>query len=241
MARGNECRCLNHAPLLAISGFQAAEIPAEHWLWLCRSAELASQQQIARAIHQLHRVVLTSAIGMMLTGAALPGLVDLGFCEPAGSGQMQALAGDDRIEIGVLAHRSPVGLAQRLAALAAALALAASGRFAPAKALLAAARLLAVLLWLGAAGDQQGGRPLKGGLGHQALSLLSSMEERLPRLALVGPLSTVDTKARTVSPAVSGAVGVTELLLLSQVAVRDNHLAKQLPWRGLLLRSQLGQ
>ena len=41
--------------------------------------------------------------------------------------------------------------------------------------------------------------------------------------------------------AVLRAVGVTELLLLSQVAVRDNHLAKQLTRRCLLLRTQLGK
>jgi hypothetical protein len=129
--------------------------------------------------------MFTAAIGMVFSGATFPGLVDLGFCQPAGPRQMQSLASEDRIEIGVLSHRCPVVLAQLLAALGAAgLALAASARFAPAKALLPTAHLLARLFWLGAAGDQQGGWPLKGGLGHQVLSLVSSMEERLPRLAL---------------------------------------------------------
>ena len=79
----------------------------------------------------------------------------------------------------MLAHRPPVSLAERLAALAAAFAPAASGRLAAAKTLLSAALILTALVWLGAAGDEQDGWPLKGGRGHQELSLLLSMEQRL--------------------------------------------------------------
>jgi hypothetical protein len=43
-----------------------------------KSTEIAAEQQIPRPIHQLHGVVLTTAVGVVLAGAALPGLIHQG-------------------------------------------------------------------------------------------------------------------------------------------------------------------
>ena len=56
-------------------------------------------------------VVLAAAIRVVFRGAALPGLVHLAARQPAGEGQAQALPRHDRVEIGMLTQRSPVGRA----------------------------------------------------------------------------------------------------------------------------------
>ena len=52
----------------------------------------------------------------------LPGRCHLRFREPPRERKVQALAGDDRLEIGVLAERAPIGGAETTASLAARLA-----------------------------------------------------------------------------------------------------------------------
>ena len=47
--------------------------PAQRW----RSAEGTAEQQIPRAVHQLHGVVCTATIGVMFGGTTLPGLIHL--------------------------------------------------------------------------------------------------------------------------------------------------------------------
>ena len=49
-------------------------------------AAAAAQQQIPRSVHQLHGVVLAAAVGMVLTGTALPRLVYFQFAQPAAEG-----------------------------------------------------------------------------------------------------------------------------------------------------------
>lgn len=83
------------------------------------SATSTPQQQIAGGVHRLHGVVGATPVGMVLCCCALPGLRHLCFGEPAGEGKMQPLAGDDRLEIGVLAEGAPVGGAEPTAAFAA--------------------------------------------------------------------------------------------------------------------------
>lgn len=78
---------------------------------------MATKQQIPRPVHQLHAVVGATTIGMVLSCATFPRLVHLGLAEPTGAGQMKALAGEDRFEIGMLAERPPVSLAERRTAL----------------------------------------------------------------------------------------------------------------------------
>lgn len=145
------------------------------------SAVIAAQQQITRSIHQLHRVMGAAAVGMVFCGAALPGLVDLGRRQPTGERQMQTLAGDDRLQIRVLAHRAPVALAQASTAPAAALALPAfGGRAAASKPPALRARSGWRWIWrLAAAGgmDQSVG-PLKRWLGHGNRGFFSSLLQR---------------------------------------------------------------
>jgi hypothetical protein len=80
---------------------------------------------------------------------------------------MQALTGEDCIEIGVLAQWAPVGLAERRAALATSFALSTLARAAATKADLFT-RGVALGLGAGcaAAGGQRTGLGFKGGLGH---------------------------------------------------------------------------
>ena len=63
----------------------------------------------------------------MFGGATLPGLVHLRSAQAPRQGKVQALTGHDRVEVGVLAERAPVGLAQGGTAFAACLAFAVFG------------------------------------------------------------------------------------------------------------------
>lgn len=131
---------------------------------LCRSGAITTKQQIAGAIHQLHRLVLTAAVGVMLSGAALPGLVHLCSRQPPGAGQLQALAGDDRLQVWMLAQGPPVALAQAATAL--------TPSRPPAGGRSATAAETATTITgtggglIGTAGEGEEMGPLKGGLGH---------------------------------------------------------------------------
>jgi len=143
---------------------------------------VAAEQQIPRSIHQLHRVVLTAAVWVMLGGAALPGLIHRGGREPAREGQVQALASHDRLQIGVLAQGAPVAFAEATTASAAGTpacaaaasisAFATAALAAPAAAETPAAPIRGLRLgWggrrlIGPAGAGDGLGPLFGGLGH---------------------------------------------------------------------------
>ena len=131
---------------------------------------MPAKQQIAGAVHQLHAVVAAATVGMVLSGATLPGLVHLGLAEPAGTGQMQALAGEDCIKIGVLAQWAPVGLAERWAALATGFALSTLARATATKADLLTAE------------QQQAWRERLGGWGYDPLLVSAHQGEGISEL-----------------------------------------------------------
>jgi hypothetical protein len=101
----------------------------------------------------------------------LPGRCHLRFREPPRERKVQALAGDDRLEIGVLAERAPIGGAEAAAAFAARLAAGpggvagAAGPAAESLRSIAALRLTGRAL-LGSAEGQQGRSGLAGQPGH---------------------------------------------------------------------------
>ena len=132
-----------------------------------QSVEVAAEQEIPSSVHQLHGVVLTTAVGVVLAGAALPGLIDLGRRQATGEGQMQALASNDRLEIRMLAQGAPVALAQGGGTLVTALAFGAPGGSTATESFaFSGLGWLAIVLGWGAAGDEQAARSLTGGLGH---------------------------------------------------------------------------
>ena len=67
----------------------------------------------------------TATVGVVFSGAPLPSLIHLDRTQAPGERQVQALPGHDGVEIGMLAQRAPVGLAEGWAAFAACLSFAA--------------------------------------------------------------------------------------------------------------------
>jgi hypothetical protein len=137
---------------------------------------IPAEEQVTRAVHELHGVVLSTAIGMVLSGTALPSLVHLSGCQAAREGQVQALSSDNGLKIGVLAHGAPVFLAQATGSLATAGAL--LGLCAPLAAAEACAPSPWIRWWLGdwiaVAPDGKGVDPVKGRQGHGVRKALGS-------------------------------------------------------------------
>ena len=95
-AAGAKARCRCRANPTVTRGPVSSDPQPAAAGWLCSvtspaatatpaacSAERAAEQQIPGAIHQLHRVVRTSAIGVMVCGATLPSLIHLLFAQAA--------------------------------------------------------------------------------------------------------------------------------------------------------------
>ncbi len=96
------------------------------------SVPCSEEQQIPGTIDPLHRVMIAAPIRVVLRRKAFPSLVDPQGGEPPRQGKVQALAGDDRLEVGMLAEGPPVMGTQGWAAFAAAAMSGAAGGLLPA-------------------------------------------------------------------------------------------------------------